>query len=59
MDKSSLRRRIINTAVALAYQLADEQNKSYEEVLGQAIEEACIRHNVGHKEFIKMFIGGK
>jgi len=56
MDKLFFRKKVINTAVALAYQLADEQNKKYEEVLGQAIEEACLRNNIGHKEFIKMFL---
>jgi len=51
-----LRNKVISTAVVLAYQLANEQNKKYREVLGQALEEACIRNNMKHKEFIKIFL---
>lgn len=57
MERTELRKKVINTATALALQEINQTGQAYTKALSKALNEACIRHDVSRKEFIKM-IGG-
>lgn len=56
MEREELRKRVINTATALALQETERIGQAYTKALSKALNEACIRHDVSRKEFIKMFL---
>lgn len=48
-----LRLKVINTAAYIAQQEMDKSGGNLKEVLSKAIDEACLRHDVDRKQFIK------
>lgn len=51
-----IRKQVLSLATSLALQETAEKGIDYSEAISKAIDEACERLNVKHKEFIKMFI---
>jgi len=55
-DIFHIRKQVLSLATSLALQETAEKGIDYSEAISKAIDEACKRLNVEHKEFIKMFI---
>ncbi|WDU84227.1 hypothetical protein [Caloramator sp. Dgby_cultured_2] len=55
-DTKVLRKQVLNLATALALQETERTGEDYTRAINKALDEACIRLGVNHKDFIKMFI---
>lgn len=51
-----MRKQVLSLATSLALQETAETGQDYSDVLPKALEEACLRLGIEHKEFIKLFI---
>lgn len=52
-----LRNKVLSLATELALQKSAEDGTDYTAAIPEALEDACERLGISHKEFIKMFIG--
>lgn len=50
------RKQVLSLATSLALQETAEKGIDYSEAISKALDEACKRLNIEHKDFIKMFI---
>ncbi|MDO6353987.1 hypothetical protein Q3V94_02665 [Caloramator sp. CAR-1] len=55
-ESRELRKQVIALATALALQETERTGEDYTRAINKALDEACIRLGVNHKDFIKMFI---
>ncbi|SHF16996.1 hypothetical protein [Caloramator proteoclasticus] len=51
-----IRKQVLSIATSLALQETERTGEDYSKALNKALDEACIRLGIEHKEFIKMFI---
>lgn len=51
-----IRKKVLSLATSLALQETAENGTDYSEAISKALDEACKRLNIEHKDFIKMFI---
>lgn len=51
-----IRKKVLSLATSLALQETAEKGTDYSEAISKALDEACKRLNIEHKDFIKMFI---
>ncbi|MDO6353550.1 hypothetical protein Q3V94_00435 [Caloramator sp. CAR-1] len=55
-ESRELRKQVIALATALALQETERTGEDYTKAINRALDEACKRLGVNHKDFIKMFI---
>lgn len=55
-DLLRIRKQVLSLATSLALQETTEKGTDYSEAISKALDEACKRLNIEHKDFIKMFI---